>query len=180
MWLMKWLFSFTPENVISHRNELAVWDNMPANLSLINVSRNLLNIVPKLWNHLWNKDMIQHYYYCMLFNTCFIHTNANTSLLIIRVYVKSATHTFKALDRAIYGLNFNLISRNVCSIQPFSLAPVLIIYPRNMTTSSNGSIFCVTCLLCGDFTGHRWIPRTKASDAELWCFLWSEPKYTVE
>ena len=23
------------------------------------------------------------------------------------------------------------------------------------------------------FSGHRWIPRTKASDAELWCFLWS-------
>ena len=22
---------------------------------------------------------------------------------------------------------------------------------------------------------HRWIPRTKASDAELWCFLWSAP-----
>ena len=27
--------------------------------------------------------------------------------------------------------------------------------------------------LCGEFTGHRWIPRTKASNAELWCFLWS-------
>ena len=27
--------------------------------------------------------------------------------------------------------------------------------------------------LCGEFTGPRWIPRTKASDAELWCFLWS-------
>ena len=27
--------------------------------------------------------------------------------------------------------------------------------------------------LCGEFTGHRWIPHTKASDAELWCFLWS-------
>ena len=27
-------------------------------------------------------------------------------------------------------------------------------------------------LCCGEFTGHRWIPRTKASDAELWCFLW--------
>ena len=24
-------------------------------------------------------------------------------------------------------------------------------------------------------TGHRWIPFTKASDAELWCFLWSAP-----
>ena len=25
------------------------------------------------------------------------------------------------------------------------------------------------------FTVHRWIPRTKASDAELCCFLWSVP-----
>ena len=24
-----------------------------------------------------------------------------------------------------------------------------------------------------EFTGDRWNPRTKASDAELWCFLWS-------
>ena len=43
----------------------------------------------------------------------------------------------------------------------------------NMMTSSNGNIFRVTGLLCGEFTGHRWIPRTKASDAELRCFLWS-------
>ena len=36
-----------------------------------------------------------------------------------------------------------------------------------MMTSSNGKIFRVTGHLCGEFTGHRWIPRTKASDAEL-------------
>ena len=42
-------------------------------------------------------------------------------------------------------------------------------------TSSNGNIFRVTGPLCGEFTGHRWIPLTKASDAELWCFLWSAP-----
>ena len=40
-------------------------------------------------------------------------------------------------------------------------------------TSSNGNICRVTGHLCGKFTGPRWIPRTKASDAELWCFLWS-------
>ena len=40
-------------------------------------------------------------------------------------------------------------------------------------TSSNGNIFRVTGHLCGEFTGPRWIPHTKASDAELWCFLWS-------
>ena len=42
-----------------------------------------------------------------------------------------------------------------------------------MMTSSNGNIFRVTGHLCGEFTGLRWIPRTKASDAEFWCFLWS-------
>ena len=44
-----------------------------------------------------------------------------------------------------------------------------------MMASSTGSIFSVTSLLCGEFTGHRWIPSTKAGDAELWCFLWSAP-----
>ena len=38
-------------------------------------------------------------------------------------------------------------------------------------TSSNGNIFRVTGTLCGEFTSHRWISLTKASDAELWCFL---------
>ena len=42
-----------------------------------------------------------------------------------------------------------------------------------MMTSSNGNIFRVTGPLCGEFTGHRWIPHAKGSDAELWCFLWS-------
>ena len=42
-------------------------------------------------------------------------------------------------------------------------------------TSSNGDIFRATGPLCGEITGPRWIPRTKASDAELWCFLWSVP-----
>ena len=42
-------------------------------------------------------------------------------------------------------------------------------------TSSNRNIFRVTGHLCGEFTGRQWIPRTKASDAELWCFLWSAP-----
>ena len=49
-----------------------------------------------------------------------------------------------------------------------------------MMTQSNGNIFRVTGHLCGEFTGHRWIPHTKASAAELWCFLWSAPESTVE
>ena len=35
----------------------------------------------------------------------------------------------------------------------------------DMMTSSNGNIFRAIGYLCGEITGHRWIPRTKASDA---------------
>ena len=52
---------------------------------------------------------------------------------------------------------------------------------RLMLASTNGNIFRVTVLLCGEFTaGHRWIPHTKANDAEIWCFLWSALEPTVE
>ena len=44
-----------------------------------------------------------------------------------------------------------------------------------MMKSSNWNLFRDAGPLCGVFTGHRWIPRTKARDAELWCFLWSAP-----
>ena len=37
------------------------------------------------------------------------------------------------------------------------------------------TFFRVTGPLCREFTGHRWFPLTKASDAELWCFVWSAP-----
>ena len=40
-----------------------------------------------------------------------------------------------------------------------------------MMTWSNGNIFRVNGPFCGEFTGDRWIPRIKASDAELWCFF---------
>ena len=46
----------------------------------------------------------------------------------------------------------------------------------SMMTSSNGNIFRVTGHFCGEFTDHRWILRTKASGAELWCFLSSVPE----
>ena len=44
-----------------------------------------------------------------------------------------------------------------------------------MMTSLSRNIFRVIGPLCGEFTRHRLMPSTKASDAELWCFLWSAP-----
>ena len=50
----------------------------------------------------------------------------------------------------------------------------------NIITLSKEDIFRVTGPLCGEFTGHRWISHTKASNAEFWCFLWSAPEQTFE
>ena len=48
-----------------------------------------------------------------------------------------------------------------------------------MMTSSNENLFRVTGLFAGNSPvtgdGHRWNLLTKASEAGLWCFLWSKP-----
>ena len=54
------------------------------------------------------------------------------------------------------------------------------LHPSTIVTSSHDDViewkyFRVTGHLCGEFTSLRWIPHTKASDTELWCFLWSAP-----
>ena len=40
-------------------------------------------------------------------------------------------------------------------------------------------VIMVTSPLWWESTGHRCIPLTKASDVDLWCFLWSTPEQTV-
>ena len=65
-----------------------------------------------------------------------------------------------------------IIGIPIIKIRRSHYRPILIMeIPILLMTSSNGSIFRVTGPLCGEFTGHRWIPLTKASDAELWVFL---------
>ena len=51
---------------------------------------------------------------------------------------------------------------------------------NHLMTSTNGNIFHVTGPLWGESSGRRWIPLTKAIDAELLCFLWSMAEQTVE
>ena len=71
-------------------------------------------------------------------------------------------------------LPFDVVIMKYCGYPMNCMIPPIFARGREnviMMTSSNGNIFRVTDRLCGEFTGHRWIPRTKASDAELWCFL---------
>ena len=72
-------------------------------------------------------------------------------------------------------------SSSETTILRFSIKVLYIYFTKKLKglyfimTSSNGKFFRVTDHLCGEFTSPRWIPHTKASDAELWCFLWSAP-----
>ena len=49
-----------------------------------------------------------------------------------------------------------------------------------MMTSWNVKIFRAVGPFGGEFTGNRWIPLTKATDAEHWYFISSAPDQTVE
>ena len=80
----------------------------------------------------------------------------------------------------IISLCPNHVETNLTAVSFDNLAVVSMVATKwyiyvwiHMMTSSNGNIFRVTGPLWGEFTGHRWIPLTMASDAELWCFLWS-------
>ena len=74
----------------------------------------------------------------------------------IKFVWKTVTSDLCVCCVCLWGLTLSSKSERTCSVM----------------MSSNGNIFRVTGPLCGEFTGHRWIPLTRASDAKLWCFLW--------
>ena len=82
------------------------------------------------------------------------------SIVYLRVILALCTDSIQGLFDSHFG---------------FDACTWLTIKMIHMITSSNGNIFRITGPLCREFIGHRWIPLTKASDAELWCFLWSVP-----
>ena len=99
-----------------------------------------------------------------------------------RIRVSKKFSYKKVTIRMIWSLEFGIISLKATKANPqFKIASLRRVHHtqwimENMMTSSNVNIFRITGLLCGEFTGHRWIPLIKASDAELWCFLWSAPE----
>ena len=99
----------------------------------------------------WMKQLDIHFYFSL--SSHLINFMQNQMLVIAGfegpLYVMSAK---------TYGNGCNGVLKNIIDC---------------MMTSSNRNIFRVTGHMCGDFVGPRWIPRTEASVAELWYFLWS-------
>ena len=75
-------------------------------------------------------------------------------------------------------LNINLVTLRDITIKPCIIYWIVLVHSwwrHQMETFS-----VLLALFCGEFADHLWISRTKSSDAELWCFLWSAPEPTVE
>ena len=82
------------------------------------------------------------------------HYLTNAGLSLIDVWIKIEPYPKVKMVSAKWG-PFDL---------SFSVLSVDKMIQNSMMTSSNGNIYRVTGPLCGEFTGHRWIPLTKASD----------------
>ena len=80
----------------------------------------------------------------------------------------------KSKSQREHFFSFKIMNFENVASKMTDLEPILLWFigdsVQSMMTSSNGNTFRVTGPLCGEFTGQRWIPHTKASDAELWCF----------
>ena len=135
---------------------------------------------PLVTDHQWSPGTFilgQFHMRCLKFHSNFPGANELIMLRctqcphVMAVYVIFSAlilftdRSFRSNSQVIHELYLNLDIRWVCME-----------HEMNIMTSSNANIFRVTGPLCGEFTGHRWIPHTKASDAELWCFLWSVPE----
>ena len=105
-------------------------------------------------------------------NQCFRHADfiaaSGIGLRVVPVHLQSYVSTNPTtLYRTRYAHDFVVFCFGPVKLLWFvSLCELFSLNPGNMMASSNGNIFRVTGPLCGEFTGHRWIPRTKASDVE--------------
>ena len=159
--------------VISHKvskltGNVTVWLAAP----LQTTKKTKLHITGPLWegsiNHWWIPltkgkvlDIVTSWRMkCQIIHACICwiiscgHLKKNRSITI-QCLLNPLTHIIQYSYNSTRS-TFKLNASTVLTIQLF------------MMTSSNGNIFRVTGLLCGEFTGHRWIPLTK--DLMAWSF----------
>ena len=92
------------------------------------------------------------------------------TIAIVLIYLLNACSAY--LNPQIGGLVQDCGNTSALSVE----LPQSCTQPLIMVSSSNGNIFRITGPLCREFTGHRCIPLTKASDVQLCYFLWSVPE----
>ena len=82
----------------------------------------------------------------------------------------------KSVTSGLYKISLTLSFSNLRCFMKLTVLPTAnplgSWWRRKIETFSTLLALCVGWGV-GEFTNHQWIPLTKASDTELWCFLWS-------
>ena len=125
--------------------------------------------------NIWQQTTYDHVYVDICIDIHILWPSWLTCISLIRKYNRYYGSTIWTYHIYILASAFKGLRLYRSNVSP-ALMSALCKWIYAMKTSSNGSIFRVTGHLCGGFTGHWWLPCTKVSDAELWCFLWSAPE----
>ena len=130
--------------------------------------------LPTIWcrYQLLYSSLCPAYVYASFFVFCFVF------LFRVFVFVLFYFVSFRFVLFCFVLLKCGTVLSNI-NISPSSSGPYqartyhrgFVMLDSITLLSSNGHIFRVTDPLCGESTGHWWIPHTKASDAELWCLF---------
>ena len=105
--------------------------------------------------------------------------NIHSKMLHSRLFTRSFQrycHSFYCFSIILFGdsMWYNIVSYMPSTSDFYHSHGEALLFDSQswlVRTSSNKNIFCVTGPFLEESTGHRWIPITKASDAELWCFF---------
>ena len=125
------------------------------------------------WSHNERYGVSNHRRFECLFNLLFMQRSASLAFVReVHRWLMDSPHKGPGTRKMFPFDDVNMKHR--IAVLSYMMDMMILSWENQiMMTSSNGNIFRVTGHLCGEFTGDRWIPRTKSSDAKLWCFFWS-------
>ena len=172
------------QNVVTSPAHIELWHRAALRLYLFCAWQLLLLAMNSFWTIYidpWN--CYNKFAYWLQFNEWVDAMSGVLQHLYERCEESAVAHSF-ILEHAHWHLQWRRFKGGLCLVTMGRL--IVKLYPQDrltennlksscphaalwriMRTSSNGNIFRVTGPLCGEFTGHRWIPLTKANDVEL-------------
>ena len=165
-----------------HKCNVALCDTFfnPWILTVVNLKRDMIQICMQ-WRGYWAQSTVNCQYLpdrqflLVLFTLSRIShliklSHTKRSWLIVNLTRTHVANEFKySYENVVAKHRCKYIYIYICSVAKLTIAYL----SQFMMTSSNCNIFRVTGHFYGEFTGPRWFPCTKASHAELWCFLWA-------
>ena len=160
-----------------------------AKLRPFSLGFNVLSVNKVLFKRHWQRDYFLEYF-CSRFPVAWLHDHDNTISVHFAYIQDCRCYTYEYFTNwERWSIDCQLVANammwiiyewqpTVTGIYIYADMKVIIVIQtrRKHDDVIKWNIFRVTGALCGEFTGHRWIPLTTASDAELWYFLWSTPE----